>query len=220
MKKHIKEIVFSMVVVMLLTVVGYQYDLIKKQDVSYAALHESAEGVLHNLQEDGMKIDHLSATLTECANNNDTLKLALGNTNKLCKDLGEKNVKLYDIAAEYLQKIDQYDKAHKNLWEQYLALQADYNAYMDYINSGEDKQKLLAGIEACVADQKSIRNDYDKLAITYNQLYEYSDSIYTYSNGVYRDYHRLDSAYNILFDEYEVLYNEYLNDGAEVVSNE
>ena len=34
MKKHIKEIVFSMVVVMLLTVVGYQYDLIKKQDVS------------------------------------------------------------------------------------------------------------------------------------------------------------------------------------------
>jgi hypothetical protein len=211
--KHIKEIVFSMVVVMLLTVIGFQYDFSRKQDANYAALHESAEGVLHNSQEDGMRIDYLSATLTECANNNDTLKLALGNTNEMLKKMTEHYKKKE-------QEVIVFDKAHDSLWEQYLALQADYNAYMDYINSGEDKQKLLAGIEACVADQKSIRNSYDKLAITYNQLYEYSDSIYAYSNAVYRDYHRLDSAYNILFDEYEVLYNEYLNDGAEVVSNE
>jgi len=206
MKKQIERIVFSMVVVMLSVLAVLQYDLNQKEIVRYAELHESAEGVLHNSQEDGMKIDHLSATLTECANNNDTLKLALSNTNEMLKKMTEHyKKKEHEVIV--------FDKAHDSLWEQYLALQADYNAYMDYINSGEDKQKLLAGIEACVADQKSIRDSYDKLAITYNQLYEYSDSIYVYSEAIYRDYHKLDSAYN-------VLYNEYLNDGAEIVSEE
>ena len=206
MKKGIKEIVFSIVVVLLLTVIGYQYELINKEEVSYVKLHSISTAVLKDAKKCSTMRDSLINSLAYtdslidgCAADNDSVKY---NYNTLAKR--------YDEIYAYSGEIE---AAHKRLWEQYFALQADYNAYMDYINSGEDKQKLLAGIKACAADNDSIRHSYDKLAMNYNRLYEYSDSLYAYSEAIYRDYNKLDSAYNILYDE-------YLNDGAEVVSEE
>lgn len=203
MKKRIKEIVFSMVVVMLLTVIGLQYELSLKEEVSYAKLHSIPSEVLEDSKKCSVMRDSLINSLVYtdnllegCAADNDSVKY---NYNALAKRYNE----IYAYSGEV-------DAAHKRLWEQYFALQADYNAYMDYINSGEDKQKLLAGIKACAADNDSIKHNYDKLAMTYTQLYEYSDSIYTYSNAVYRDYHKLDSAYNVLYKEYETMYYEYV----------
>jgi hypothetical protein len=40
----------------------------------------------------------------------------------------------YALSKEYLDRLDKYDKAHKNLWDQYLALQAAYNEYIDSVN--------------------------------------------------------------------------------------
>lgn len=218
--KQIERLIFSIVIIMLTALAVVQYEKSVKDQNNYVALHESAIDVLNGSKECIEMRDGLIADFTSCSNQNDTLRLALKNTNELYGSALVKNAKLYELSKEYIGRLSEYDKGHKSLWDQYLALQADYNAYIDYIDSGEDKRKLLAGIEACAADNDSIKHNYNKLAITYTQLYEYSDSIYAYSNGVYRDYHRLDSAYNILFDEYEVLYNEYLNDGAEIVSNE
>ena len=206
MKKGIREAVFSMVVVLLLTVIGYQYDLSLKEEVSYTELHKISSEVLKDAKactamRDSLITDFLacSKSIDGCAADNDSVKY---NYNALAKR--------YDEIYAYSNEVD---AAHKRLWEQYFALQADYNAYMDYINSGEDKQKLLAGIKACAADNDSIRHSYDKLAMNYNRLYEYSDSLYAYSEAIYRDYNKLDSAYNVLYDE-------YLNDGAEIVSEE
>jgi hypothetical protein len=213
MKKHIERVIFSCIVLILTALVVYQYELSKKEEVRYADLHKLSQEILDESKVSSANVGLILIDLQKCEKHGDTLKTAL-------IDAETKNANLYKLSKEYLDRLAAYDKSHKSLWDQYLALQADYNAYMDFVNSGEEMKKIIASIEACAADNDSIKHNYNKLAITYTQLYEYSDSIYAYSNGVYRDYHRLDSAYNILFDEYEVLYNEYLNDGAEVVSNE
>jgi len=201
--KRIKEIVFSMVVVALVTVIGYQYKLSKKEEVKYVELHELSQEILDNSKGATADLGEILIDSQYSEKRRDTLRIAL-------LDAESKNAKLYDLSKEYLTKLDQFDKAHKSLWEQYMALQADYNAYMDFVNSGAEMEKLIASIEGCAADNDSIKYNYNTLAKNYNEIYEYSES-------VDKEYSKLDSAYNALYTEYQAIYYEYVASEEEIV---
>lgn len=133
MKKQIERLVFSLVVIMLLALAVVQYKKSQEGQDNYAHLHELSTDVLNSSKECIEMRDGLIADFTSCSNQNDTLRLALKNTNELYGNALAKNAELYTLSKEYIDRLDRYDKAHKNLWEQYLALQTAYNEYVDSV---------------------------------------------------------------------------------------
>jgi hypothetical protein len=93
-EKTDREIIFSMVVVMLLALAVLQYKKSQEDQDNYAHLHELSTDVLNGSKECIEMRDGLIVDFTSCSNQNDTLRLALKNTNELYGNALVKNAEL------------------------------------------------------------------------------------------------------------------------------